>query len=251
VTRDAKNPFHSEKLAMNPLPVVAGVIVVLTAGCATTNCVALRAGDANPAGAVASHAGNRATEKTAERPQPPPEAAAVRPEEQAAGEAPPAEPEAKERVIPAPPVATGFPPPKVTVVAPANEAPARTPPRATAPSAPAEKVATKGSAAPEPVKAPALDLKALEKRLKETSAIGVFTKLTLKNQVDDLLARFRAYYEGRARTTLAELRQPYDLLILKVLALLQDGDPALARTIAASREAIWGILADPVKFRSL
>jgi len=96
-----------------------------------------------------------------------------------------------------------------------------------------------------------LDIASLEKRLKETSAIGVFTKLTLKNQVDDLLNRFRAHYEGRVRTTLAMLRQPYDMLILKVLSLLQDSDPSLARAVAESREAIWGILSDPDKFKSL
>ena len=73
-------------------------------------------------------------------------------------------------------------------------------------------------------------------------------KITIKNQVDDLLDQFRAYYQGRAKTTLAELRRPYDGLVLKVLSLLQDGDPELARAIVASREAIWGILADPVKF---
>jgi hypothetical protein len=96
-----------------------------------------------------------------------------------------------------------------------------------------------------------LDLTTLETRLKETKAIGVFTKITLKNQVDDLLDQFRAHYQGRARTTLAELRQPYDRLVLKLLSLLQDGDPELARTIVASREAIWGILADPNKFATL
>ena len=98
---------------------------------------------------------------------------------------------------------------------------------------------------------PPLDLTALETRLKETSAIGVFTKITLKNQVDDLLDQFRAYYQGRAKTTLAELRQPYDRLLLKVLSLLQDGDPELARAIVTSREAIWSILADPAKFATL
>jgi len=98
---------------------------------------------------------------------------------------------------------------------------------------------------------PPLDLTALETRLKETKAIGVFTKITLKNQVDDLLDQFRAYYQGRAKTTLAELRQPYDRLLLKVLSLLQDGDPELAREIVTSREAIWSILTDPAKFATL
>ena len=96
-----------------------------------------------------------------------------------------------------------------------------------------------------------LDLASLEKRLRETDAIGVFTKLTLKNQVDDLMNQFRAHYQGRSKTTLAELRHPYDMLLLKVLSLLQDGDPPLARVIVASREAIWGILADPAKFATL
>jgi hypothetical protein len=98
---------------------------------------------------------------------------------------------------------------------------------------------------------PTLDLAALEKRLKETAAIGVFTKLALKNQVDDLLDRFRAVYEGRIEAPLADLRQPYDLLLMKTVAVVQDGDPALAQAIAASREAIWEILADRDKFAAL
>ena len=119
---------------------------------------------------------------------------------------------------------------------------------------PAEPPGKKPSTTPGPEKketSPPLDLKALETRLKETKAIGVFTKITLKNQVDDLLDRFRAYYQGRIKITLAELRQPYESLILKVLALLQDDDPELAHAIVTSREAIWGILADPAKFATL
>ena len=79
----------------------------------------------------------------------------------------------------------------------------------------------------------------------------MLTKLTLKNQVDDLLNQFRAFYQGKLKTTLAELRRPYDLLILKVLSLLQDKDPSLATDLSASREAIWGILSDPVKFAQI
>ena len=105
--------------------------------------------------------------------------------------------------------------------------------------------------AAKPPSAPPLDLKALETRLKDTNAIGVYTKLTLKNQVDDLLDAFRAYYKGQAKSTLAELRHSFDMLVLKVIALLQDADPPLASAIASSREAIWGILSDPVKFATV
>jgi hypothetical protein len=97
---------------------------------------------------------------------------------------------------------------------------------------------------------PPLDVAALKERLRNTDAIGVFTKLALKNQVDDLLQKFRAHYLSGQKTGVAALRQPYDMLVLKVLALVQDSDPPLARTIAGSREAIWGILADPEKFNS-
>ena len=102
-------------------------------------------------------------------------------------------------------------------------------------------------AAPQPVPAP-LDFKSLATRLRQTKAIGVMTKLALKNQVDDLVDRFRAYHKRQGTATLAELRRNYDMLLLKVLSLLQDGDPPLARDIVQSRAAIWGILADPRKF---
>jgi hypothetical protein len=123
-----------------------------------------------------------------------------------------------------------------------------------APSAPAAQPPKKDTASPDTAKpqaAPPLDMKSLETRLKETKAIGVMTKIALKNQVDDLLDQFRAYYQGKLKITLAELRRPYDLLVLKVLSLLQDSDPTLAAAIVASREAIWSILADPVKFATI
>lgn len=176
---------------------------------------------------------------------------------------PPAEPAGREAVAVEPPrpqppkeeaapVEPPVPEPAPPAVPRAEAPPAKAPPKAAAPAEPSRKAE---KVAPAPVKKPAapppLDLDSLEKRLRETNAIGVFTKLTLKNQVDDLLDQFRAYYQGRVKTTLAQLRQPYDLLIMKVLTLLQDGDPSLANAILASREAIWGILSDPKKFSSL
>ena len=227
------------------------VLCLLVAGCAVTGCVAPR----EPPKDAALPGGTVAVKPEVRQEQPPvsgsagqgrtaTEASAARTDAPAPGtevpihEAPPLKTEA-------PAARTDAPAPKI--VSP----PVKTAARAPAAPPPAAKVTRTESTAPAPVKPPALDLATLETRLKETSAIGVFTKLTLKNQVDDLLNRFRAYYGGRAKTTLAELRQPYDLLILKVLALLQDGDPSLARAVADSREAMWGILADPAKFKAL
>ena len=96
-----------------------------------------------------------------------------------------------------------------------------------------------------------LDLASLEQRIRETTAIGALTKITLKNQVDDLLDQFRKYYQGKLKTDLAALRRSYDLLVLKFVSLLQDHDPPLATAIVASREEIWGLLADRTKFATL
>ncbi len=120
-------------------------------------------------------------------------------------------------------------------------------------SPPAEPALPKEATLPQPAKpaATTLDLAALEQRLRDTRAIGVFTKLSLKNQVDDLLNEFREFHRARDRSMLAKLRQAFDLLLLKVLSLLQDGDPELARDVSSSREALWDILIDPDKFKNL
>lgn len=102
-------------------------------------------------------------------------------------------------------------------------------------------------AAPKPPAPAPLDLKSLEERLKDTSAIGVLTKLSLKNQVDDLVGEFRAYHRGARPPTLSQLRPAFELLLMKVLSLLQDRDPTLAHDVNASRDAIWGVLTDPRK----
>ena len=109
------------------------------------------------------------------------------------------------------------------------------------------------SAAPVPTAAttPPLDLKSLEQRLRDTKAIGLFTKLALKNQVDDLLASFRAHHQGKPKPPVSELRQNFDMLMLKVLSLLQDRDPTLAKAIVGSRDALWGILNDPAKLSAI
>jgi len=118
-------------------------------------------------------------------------------------------------------------------------------------AAPAPSPSSAPAPAPAAASSPTLNLADLEQRLRETRAIGVFTKLSLKNQVDDLLNAFRTLYRGPDKHPPAELRQRYDMLLMKVLSLLQDGDPPLASAIASSREAIWSILADPEKFATI
>jgi hypothetical protein len=105
-----------------------------------------------------------------------------------------------------------------------------------------------GKAAPS---TPPLDLNRLKQGLKDTKAIGLFSKLTLKNQMDDMLDWFREYHWGKGKRSLTDLRRSYDLLVMKVLSLVQDEDRKLASDILASREAIWALLVDPKAFAAL
>ena len=232
---------HRPEKQLMPLVPGAGLLILLLAtGCAGMD----RAAQDEPpaAGAVQEKA-------PALEPQKPALPVAAEPAPPAAAAPPPSPPPVARAAAKPATVAAKPEAPAAKPQASAEKPPAKAP-ASPAPKAPAPKKESAVPPAPRPA-APTLDLTALETRLKETGAIGVFTKLTLKNQVDDLLNRFRAYYQGRAKTTLAELRQPYDLLILKVLTLLQDGDPSLAGAIRASREAIWAILTDREKFSKL
>jgi hypothetical protein len=172
--------------------------------------------------------------KPEDNPAPPPV-----PEEKPAEAKPPSQPVAP--ALPKPTTATPKP-----AVKPATPAPPKT---ARASSQPPVKPAV--PVAPAAPVARTLDVNTLIEQLKETKAIGLFTKISLKNKVDDLMDKFHEYYQRQGSHTLPELRQSYDLLMMKVLSLLQDKDPPLATTIASSREAIWGLLSDQKKFEAL
>jgi len=224
-------------------PLAGGVLcILLLGGCAGTDLAPRR----EPIPVVAQSGPTVALEPTVASPALPPTPPQAPPQAsgtEGAGVATDA------NLTPVAPMATGTAGPVAAgpdVSAP--KAPAR------APSPPAAQPPKKEPPAPalaKPDAPPPLDLKSLETRLKETKAIGVFTKLTVKNQVDDLLEKFRAYYQGKLKTSLSELRRSYDMLVLKVLALLQDADPPLASAIAASRESIWAILSNPAKFAAV
>jgi len=160
----------------------------------------------------------------------------------------PVEPDNGQGATPAPPA----PPDENASVAPTSPSIGHSSPQRT-PSSP-EQSSTPAKApvaVPVPVQPPAsppLDLAGLEQRLRDTHAIGLFTKLTLRNQVNDLLDEFRQFHDRKVNVPLAELRQRYEQLLLKVITLLQDADGPLATAVASSREAIWGILVDPKTF---
>ena len=198
--------------------------------------------ESQPAGAVA---GSAPQAPAASAPTP---ASAAAP----TGPAVPSSPSAQS--VPGTPKSPPSKPPAGPVSAPASPAPATAAAAAAATAPTTSPKAAGATAPPTPSKAagpPPLDLKGLEQRLRDTRAIGLFTKLSLKNQVDDLLAQFKALHQGQSGVTVGQLRQKYELLLIKVVTLLQDGDPALASAVSSSREAIWNVLADPQKFAAI
>jgi hypothetical protein len=177
-------------------------------------------------------------------PSPPPATNASSTPQPAVTPLPPATPRPAPAAVPEPKVTT-----RATQAAKETAPPvAKTPARIAKTPAPVTQ-------APKPTAPPGggvtLDLNGLTQQLKETKAIGIFTKIALKNQVDDLLDKFRKYYQGKSKIDLMELRRSYNLLLMKVLSLLQNKDDKLASTIVSSREAIWGLLSDPKKFANL
>jgi hypothetical protein len=230
--------------------VIAGFLAVLSvSGCASMK--ATPAGGTTP-GSEGQQAAQAPAPPGAASPIPPPTSAPPSKAESSTADgsdrssAPPQAPGAgAEEPPPARPSSPGTPSTPVKSKSSADTRPVKqtgAAARAVPPAAPA---------APTPSAAPTLNLADLEQRLRDTRAIGVFSKLSLKNQVDDLLNAFRDLYRGPNKHPTPELRQRYEQLLLKVLTLLQDGDPPLAAAIASSREAIWNILADPEKFAKI
>lgn len=159
----------------------------------------------------------------------------------------PSAPVAEEAPMPVEPVAPSppAPPPEPELVPEPSP-----PPSAKAEPQPPPALAPEPAPAPAADATPGLSLDELAERIKATPAIGVFTKLTLKNDIDDLLAAMAGYHE-RGKGELSGLHQRYESLVLKLLTLLEDKEPDLARSLARSRGDIWNLLADPVRFAEL
>jgi hypothetical protein len=97
----------------------------------------------------------------------------------------------------------------------------------------------------------ALDVATLRIRLKDTTAIGPVAKLRLKGEIEDLMHDLAAFHSGRTTETLEELHARYRDLVLRVVALIEQGDVSLAHDLTASTDHLWTTLADPGQFASL
>jgi len=90
------------------------------------------------------------------------------------------------------------------------------------------------------------DPKSLAESLRNTKAIGFLTKLQLKGDIDSLVDDLKKAVPGE-QARLAELHERFQLLFHKIVTLVQDKDPSLAKSITDSRERVWNWLSDPNK----
>ena len=84
-----------------------------------------------------------------------------------------------------------------------------------------------------------------------TKAIGLFTKLSFRNNAMSLHESFGKYHQGSRPPTLDELEQRYELMVQEIMTLVQDKDPALADEIQQKKDLLWMTMIDPESYESI
>lgn len=95
------------------------------------------------------------------------------------------------------------------------------------------------------------DLDALVDRVSHSKFLGFFTKISLKQDIDRLLDSVRDFHNGSGEESLEKARERYDVMVHKLIVLLQDKDKDLAKSIDDGRERLWAILSDEKKFATI
>jgi len=96
------------------------------------------------------------------------------------------------------------------------------------------------------------DLEALVDRISHSKALGFLTKLSLKLDIDGFLKMVQEYHDkGGAEDSLEQLHERYDVMVHKLVVLLQDEDEELVKSIDEGRDKLWVMLADAKKFAGM
>lgn len=96
-----------------------------------------------------------------------------------------------------------------------------------------------------------LDLDALVDRVSHSKALGFLTKLSLKGDIDGFLKKMREYHDKSGDSSLEQLQERYDVMVHKLVTLLQDKDQELVKSIDDSRDKLWAMLSDSKKFAEM
>lgn len=96
-----------------------------------------------------------------------------------------------------------------------------------------------------------VDLEMLASALRETRSLGPMSKLRLKSDINKMLRRIDAWHSGKNKYTVKQLQEQYDLLLMKIAALLQEKDFTLHQKLCNAWASIWVDLLDPERVRQL
>ena len=99
-----------------------------------------------------------------------------------------------------------------------------------------------------PVEEEIVDLQILGDMLAETRAVGIFTKLSLKKDIEKVLLRLKKFHNGKSKFSLEQLEEQYNLLLMKIAIHLQEDDLALHTHLCNAWLVIWEDLRDYDRF---
>ncbi len=91
------------------------------------------------------------------------------------------------------------------------------------------------------------DLGALETKIRDTDAIGLFSKISLRYEIWSLIDEMARLHEGKSTVRLDKQKQNFERLIDSAVVMLRQGDISLAEEVEGSRDAFWQILKSPEK----
>lgn len=89
------------------------------------------------------------------------------------------------------------------------------------------------------------DLDALEAKIRNTDAIDLFAKISIKNELSSLIEEIARSRESKNAADLKIQKARFEKLIDGTVAMLRKGDAPLAKEVAESRGAIWNFLNRP------
>jgi len=95
------------------------------------------------------------------------------------------------------------------------------------------------------------DYSALVDGISKSKQLGLMTKLSIRKDANGFLKSMGAFHDGKSDLTLDQLHEQYDVMVTKLLVLVQDKDQALAADINDARDDLWATLSDAEKFAKL
>ncbi len=91
------------------------------------------------------------------------------------------------------------------------------------------------------------DFHALETKIRNSEAIDLFSKISLKIEITSLVNEAVRLHEGKSAAGLYQRKVRFEELIDRAVIMLRKGDVSLAEEVEGSREALWRFLNSPEK----